>query len=250
MQQIFSINYNDCEKAVGPMFAAQSAIKCFANDTTKSISERCNAMILYDSIGTIDTTIDELIHWSPSACSFILKCLNDYKNNLPTNSNFVMNFGYAVSSLKYQLEHNSSFISETKKKPLSFETQMNFVRERQQCKYENKLMVEEDLYSKIMNENEKMIRLQQIEQEKKRIEEEELKLLQQQMIEEEMKKEQKEMDDFINDFVLKEFNRNKSRSINFDEVRERAINLYYDRKLIKQQNDEYENELKKLSRKI
>lgn len=165
MQQIFSINYNDCEKAVGPMFAAQSAIKCFANDTTKSISERCNAMILYDSIGTIDTTIDELIHWSPSACSFILKCLNDYKNNLPTNSNFVMNFGYAVSSLKYQLEHNSS-------------------------------------------------------------------LLQQQMIEEEMKKEQKEMDDFINDFVLKEFNRNKSRSINFDEVRERAINLYYDRKLI------------------
>jgi len=245
-QQIFSINYDDCEKAVGPMFAAQSAIKCFANDTTKSILERCNAMVLYDWIGSVDATIDELINYSASNCKFILKCLNDYQHNLPTNSNFVMNFGDAVSSLKYQLEHNSSFIPEKNNNSLSFKTQMNFVRERQQCKYENKLMAEEDSHSKIINEEEK----KRIKEEKKRIEEEELKLMQQQIIEEELRKEQQEMEKFITDFVMKEFNRNKSRSINFDEVRERAINLYYNRKLIKQQNDEYENELKKLSRKI
>jgi len=248
-QEIFTINYDDCKKAVGPMFVGQSALKCFANDKKKSISERCNAMILYDWIGHIDATINELITQSPSACDFILKCLREYQNDLPKNSNFVMNFGYAVESLEYQLTHNCPFIFEIKKQTSSFETQMNFVRERQQSKYENKLMAEEDTYSKIMNEKineeEKIIKLKKMEEEKKIIEEEEKKLIQQKLIEEEIKKEQQEMDDFINDFVIKEFNRNKSNSINFDQVRERAIKLYYDRKLIRQQNEEYENCLKK-----
>lgn len=130
---------------------------------------------------------------------------------------------------------------------MDFQTQMQLVKERNQMKYENRLMIEEDNYSKISQELFNMQRLkekqEQIEKERLRIEQIELAKIaqiQKQFLEEEERKEKKNMDDFVKKYVINKLNRNRGVvELNIETIRLEAINAYYDRKLIEQQDEEY-----------
>jgi hypothetical protein len=54
-----------------------------------------------------------------------------------------------------------------------------------------------------------------------------------------LKIEKRQMDKFIDDYVIKEFNRHKGKMLNLSTLREIALNEYYNRKLIEQQDEEY-----------
>lgn len=110
----------------------------------------------------------------------------------------------------------------------SFSNQMNVVRERQQSKFETKLMMEED--SKSFN-----LRVWFNEQKLKEEQQKEYEKMQQIQL----KIEKRQMDKFIDDYVIKEFNRHKGKMLNLSTLREIALNEYYNRKLIEQQDEEY-----------
>jgi hypothetical protein len=110
----------------------------------------------------------------------------------------------------------------------SFSNQMNVVRERQQSKFETKLMTEED--SKSFN-----LRVWFNEQKLKEEQQKEYEKMQQIQL----KIEKRQMDKFIDDYVIKEFNRHKGKMLNLSTLREIALNEYYNRKLIEQQDEEY-----------
>lgn len=125
----------------------------------------------------------------------------------------------------------------------SFETQMDFVRERNRIKYENKIMKEEDLFSqKIQSE---FLRQRQIELEIKN--REETRRLEQLMIQEQIENERKELQLFVNNYVITKFNKNSV--LNLETLRYEAENLFYDRLLKQQQDEEYNksimNDMKK-----
>jgi hypothetical protein len=105
--QIIFADFDNCDGAVGPMYAAQRAVKAFASSLEEtSFRDHCDAVILCAWIGSLEASIDELVNISPWASKFILECLKNYENNLPNHdSNFILSFGDAMSSLQYQLEH-------------------------------------------------------------------------------------------------------------------------------------------------
>jgi hypothetical protein len=119
---------------------------------------------------------------------------------------------------------------------MDFQTQMNFVKERNQIKYENRLMLEEDKESRTYQQLFKKERLKD-EQRKNQIEMEELKKIQQKILEEDEIREKNEMHQFISNYVITKLSINTDRDI--DDIRNEAINIYYDRKLREQQNEEY-----------
>jgi hypothetical protein len=115
----------------------------------------------------------------------------------------------------------------------SFETQMNFVHERNKIKYENKLMKEEDLFSqKVQIE---FLKQRQMELERKN--REETRRLEQLMIQEQIENEKKELQLFVNNYIITKFNKNSD--LNLETLRYEAENLFYDRLLKQQQDDEY-----------
>lgn len=114
-----------------------------------------------------------------------------------------------------------------------FETQMDFVRERNKIKYENKLMKEEDLYS----QSAQPLFRQQREMEIKSKSEEEFRLIEQLIIQEQLENERKELNKFISDYVISKLNKNPQLNIN--ELNIEAENIFYDRLLKKQQDEEY-----------
>jgi hypothetical protein len=125
----------------------------------------------------------------------------------------------------------------------SFETQMDFVRERNRIKYENKIMKEEDLFSqKIQSE---FLRQRQMELERKN--REETRRLEQLMIQEQIENERKELQLFVNNYVITKFNKNTN--LNIETLRYEAENLFYDRLLKQRQDEEYNksimNDMKK-----
>jgi hypothetical protein len=113
---------------------------------------------------------------------------------------------------------------------------MNFVKERNQIKYENRLMLEEDKESRTYQQLFKKERLKD-EQRKNQIEMEELKKIQQKILEEDEIREKNEMHQFISNYVITKLSMNTDRDI--DDIRNEAINIYYDRKIREQQNEEY-----------
>jgi len=119
---------------------------------------------------------------------------------------------------------------------MDFQTQMNFVKERNQIKYENRLMLEEDKESRTHQQLFKKERLKD-EQRKHQIEMEELKKIQQKILEEDEIREKNEMHQFISNYVITKLSMNTDRDI--DDIRNEAINIYYDRKIREQQNEEY-----------
>jgi hypothetical protein len=97
------IDFENCEIAVGSKFAAQCALKCFAEDEENFVNDRCDAVVLFAWLGSLEATIDELVNLSPWASELILESMEKYKP-ARNDSNFLMSFGDAIDSLKYQLE--------------------------------------------------------------------------------------------------------------------------------------------------
>lgn len=128
----------------------------------------------------------------------------------------------------------------------SFEIQMDFVHERNKIKYENKIMKEEDLYSqKIQSE---FLRQRQLELERKN--EEEARRLEQIIIQKQFENERKELQIFVNNYVITRFNKNKGNlELNINVLRDEAEKIFYDRLLKQQQDEEYNktivNDMKK-----
>lgn len=89
------------EKAVGPMRAAQLSIQMYVEDTSNDLSERKYAERIYEWLGTIECSVDELFEVSHDKSLFILKTLEKYKVNT-LDSNIILNFNDVIESLKYQ----------------------------------------------------------------------------------------------------------------------------------------------------
>jgi hypothetical protein len=119
---------------------------------------------------------------------------------------------------------------------INFEIQMDFVRERNRIKYENKLMKEEDLYSQQIQPE--FLRQRHLELEIKI--HEELRQLEKNIIQEQLENEQKELQLFIDNYIITRLNKNKGNiELNIGTLRNEAENLFYDRLLKKQQDEEY-----------
>ena len=116
---------------------------------------------------------------------------------------------------------------------INFEIQMDFVRERNRIKYENKLMKEEDVFSQKVQVE--FLKQRQMDLERKN--REETRRLEQLMIQEQIENERKELQLFVNNYVITKFNKNSD--LNHETLRCEAENLFYDRLLKQQQDDEY-----------
>jgi len=98
-----AINLDKYEKGVGPIFSCQLSIKLFIEDTTNDIIQHKYAETIYEWLGLIECSIDELCEISYDKSVFILKALHKYKIN-SNDSNKILNYGEAIDSLKYQVE--------------------------------------------------------------------------------------------------------------------------------------------------
>lgn len=116
---------------------------------------------------------------------------------------------------------------------MNFEIQMEFVRERNRIKYENKLMHEEDLYSQKVQPE--FLRQRQLEIEKRN--DEEARILQQILIQEEAEKQQRELDLFVGNYIIDRMSNNLNLDVNILLIE--AENIFYERLLKKQQDEEY-----------
>ena len=89
-------------KGVGPIYACQECLKLYINDKTNEYITRRFGQLIYEWLGTLDCTIDELLDLSLVKTKFILMALEKYKPDT-TDSDLVMNYGEAVESLTYQM---------------------------------------------------------------------------------------------------------------------------------------------------
>lgn len=97
-----TFDLNKYEKGVGPIFACQLSIKLFIEDITNDFTQRKYAETIYEWLGLFEGSIDELCEVSYDKSVFILKVLEKYDIDT-LNSNLLLNYNDAISSLKYQL---------------------------------------------------------------------------------------------------------------------------------------------------
>lgn len=97
-----TFDLNKYEKGVGPLFACQLSIKLFIEDITNDFIQREYAETIYEWLGLFEGSIDELCAVSYDKSVFILKALEKYDINT-RDSNLLLNYGDAISSLKYQI---------------------------------------------------------------------------------------------------------------------------------------------------
>jgi hypothetical protein len=98
-----TFDLNKYEKGVGPIFACQLSIKLFIEDITNDFTQRKYAETIYEWLGLFEGSIDELCEVSYNKSAFILKALEKYQINT-RDSNLLLNYGDAISSLKYQID--------------------------------------------------------------------------------------------------------------------------------------------------
>ena len=91
------------EKGVGPIFACQLSIKLFIEDVTNDFTQRKYAETIYEWLGLFEGSIDNLCEVAYDQSAFVLKALEKYELNT-RDSNLLLNYGDAISSLKYQLD--------------------------------------------------------------------------------------------------------------------------------------------------
>lgn len=125
---------------------------------------------------------------------------------------------------------------------MNFNAQMEFVKERNRIKYESKLMKEEDEHCNLIQSKFKQEKEQELLKKLQQAEMEELRQIERMILEEEAKEEEKRMNRFVQEYVLKKLNSSKKINSNLilSDIENEAINIYYERKLIDQQNKEYE----------
>lgn len=98
-----SFDLNKYEKGVGPIFACQLSIKLFIEDVTNDFTQRKYAETIYEWLGLLECSIDELCEVSYNKSVFILKALEKYEINT-RDSNLLLNYNNAICSLKYQID--------------------------------------------------------------------------------------------------------------------------------------------------
>jgi hypothetical protein len=101
---------SSCARGVGPIYACQECIKLYIKD--KSNVLRSYVRQIYKWLGTVECTIDELSNLSIGKTEIILRILERYKPET-TDSNLLMNYGEALSSLKYQMEQYANQYAKT-----------------------------------------------------------------------------------------------------------------------------------------
>jgi hypothetical protein len=86
------------------MRAAQIALQIFTKDPANELHEREYAETIYEWIGSLEATIDELLEISSDKTFFILNALKKYSLS-PTlyDSNTILNYIYAIDSLRSQI---------------------------------------------------------------------------------------------------------------------------------------------------
>jgi len=94
---------NKYEKGIGPIFACQLSVKFFIEDITNDLTLRKYAETIYEWLGLFEGSIDELCKYYYIRSVFVLKALEKYKIN-SIDSNLLLNYDYAIGSLKYQME--------------------------------------------------------------------------------------------------------------------------------------------------
>ena len=98
-----SFELDKYEHAVGAMRAAQIALQIFIKDPANELHERQYAETIYEWLGSLEATIDELMEISIDKTSFILRALEKYSlNSNLYDSNTILNYIYAINSLRYQ----------------------------------------------------------------------------------------------------------------------------------------------------
>jgi len=98
-----SFELDKYEHAVGAMRAAQIALQIFIKDPANELHERQYAETIYEWLGSLEATIDELMEISIDKTSFILRALEKYSlNSNLYDSNTILNYIYAIDSLRYQ----------------------------------------------------------------------------------------------------------------------------------------------------
>jgi len=93
---------NRYEKGVGSIFSCQIAIQSYIEDTQNNPTQRIYAETIYEWLGVLECTIDELCEKSYEYSVFILDALKKYEPNFQ-NSNLLLNYDNAIQSLKYQI---------------------------------------------------------------------------------------------------------------------------------------------------
>jgi hypothetical protein len=100
-----SFELDKCEHAVGPMRSAQIALQIFIKDPENDLQDRKYAETMYEWIGSLEVTIDELMKISIDKTFFILRALEKYSlSPIIYDSNTILNYIYAIDSLRYQIK--------------------------------------------------------------------------------------------------------------------------------------------------
>ena len=94
------------EHAVGSMRAAQISLQIFIKDPANDLHDRKYAETIYEWLGSLEATIDELLEISSDKTFFILNALKKYSLS-PTlyDSNTILNYIYAIDSLRSQIQN-------------------------------------------------------------------------------------------------------------------------------------------------
>jgi hypothetical protein len=134
---------------------------------------------------------------------------------------------------------------------INFQTQMEFVKERNKIRYENKLMKEEDDFS----QKSQQIFHEQKQKEKIELErnlKEQSEILEQIAIQSQI---EKELTKFVNDYVISRMNSSRTNISNFNNftndypdlninnLRKEGELIFYERLLKRQQDEEYQKSI-------
>ena len=98
-----SFDLNKYEKAVGPLFACQLSIQLFIEDTTNDIIQRNYAETIYEWLGLLEASVDELCDISYDKSVFILEVLQKYMKT-KLDLNIIFYYGEAIGSLQWQIK--------------------------------------------------------------------------------------------------------------------------------------------------
>ena len=102
-----SFDLNKYEKAVGPLFACQLSLQLFIEDTTNDIIQRNYAETIYEWLGTVETSVDELCDISYDKSVFILEVLQKYMKT-QLDLKIIFYYGEAIGSLKHQIDYRKN----------------------------------------------------------------------------------------------------------------------------------------------
>ena len=84
-------------------FFARENLKMLLEDTTNDFIQRKNAETIFEWLGWIECSIDELCYVSYDKSLFILKALEKYNSTKIFELNEVLYYNVALNSLKYQI---------------------------------------------------------------------------------------------------------------------------------------------------